>query len=413
MSARQVPFRVAMGQAPSPPPSPRGERGLVEQDAQVLRSLFPRGEGQGEGVLSRLDRKRIGAWLLVALCILASDLSGRRVLAGGFAGLGEDASGFAEVVPGRPIAFPADLGAHPAHRIEWWYVTANLADASGTPYGVQWTLFRQALAPPPERAGWANQQVWMGHAAVTRAGSHRFAEKLARGGIGQAGVTAQPFKAWIDDWSFASAKDAGGLASTTLSAKGAAFAYALHLKSDRAPVLQGDRGYSRKSERGQASYYYSQPFFAVTGTLTLDGRTIDVTGQAWMDREWSSQPLASDQKGWDWFSLHLPDGDKLMLFQLRSDTGEPFRSGSWIGADGSATALASGDIVLAPGDMQDVAGRRLPVTWRVEVRSRGLAIETAPLNPESWMGTVFPYWEGPIRYRGSHAGVGYLEMTGY
>ena len=42
-----------------------------------------------------------------------------------------------------------------------------------------------------------------------------------------------------------------------------------------------------------------------------------------------------------------------------------------------------------------------------------LAIECTPLNPRSWMGTTFPYWEGPIRFAGSHTGVGYLEMTGY
>ena len=349
------------------------------------------------------------AWALGAL---AAALLGGRVSAGGFAGLGEDAAGFAEVVPGRAITFPADLGAHPDYRIEWWYVTANLADASGTPYGVQWTLFRQALAPGPQRDGWENQQIWMGHAAVTSAGAHRFAEKLARGGIGQAGVTAAPFAAWIDEWSFAAAENANGLAATTLSAKGADFGYTLRLTSDRAPVLQGEQGYSLKSERGQASYYYSQPFFTVAGTLTLDGREIAVTGQAWMDREWSSQPLAADQKGWDWFSLHLPAGEKLMLFQLHGDTDAPFRSGSWIAADGAVTPLKGGDIVLTPGGWRRVGGRRVPFHWTVEVGSRGLRIETETLNPDSWMATTFSYWEGPIRFRGTHAGVGYLEMTG-
>jgi len=47
------------------------------------------------------------------------------------------------------------------------------------------------------------------------------------------------------------------------------------------------------------------------------------------------------------------------------------------------------------------------------VKSRGLEIETAPLNAESWMATSFSYWEGPISFRGSHEGEGYLEMTGY
>lgn len=348
---------------------------------------------------------------LLVLALVAAVAS--RTLAGGFAGLGDEAAGFAEVVPGRVLRFPADHGAHPNFRIEWWYLTANLADAAGTAYGVQWTLFRQALAPGPAREGFANQQVWMGHAAVTSAGGHRFAETLARGGVGQAGVTAQPFHAWIDDWSFASTAGDGAPGAATLSAAGAGFSYKLRLNTERAPVLQGEQGYSRKSERGQASYYYSQPFFAVEGTLTLDGRAVAVTGSAWMDREWSSQPLAADQKGWDWFSLHLPGGEKLMLFQLRGAGGDAFRAGSWIAADGRVTTLAGDDIALAPRATAAVAGRTLPIAWTVTVKSRALAIETAPLNPQSWMGTTFPYWEGPVRFSGSHAGVGYLEMTGY
>src|SRR5271167_4626823 len=108
-------------------------------------------------------------------------------LAQGFAGLGKDAEGFAAVVPGKIFAFPADHGPHPDYRIEWWYVTANLEDSTGAAYGAQWTLFRQALRPGPQQEGWASQQIWMGHVAVTSAGTHRFGEAFARGGVGQAG----------------------------------------------------------------------------------------------------------------------------------------------------------------------------------------------------------------------------------
>ena len=331
----------------------------------------------------------------------------------GFAGLGEDAAGFGTVRPGRRFTFPADHGVHPDYRIEWWYVTANLEDEGGNRYGVQWTLFRQALAPGAERAGWASQQVWMGHAAVTSAGAHRFAETVGRGGIGQAGARAAPFEAWIDDWSFKSTDPDRELAAATLTASGADFGYALRLAAARPFVLQGDGGYSVKSDQGQASYYYSQPFFAARGAVTIDGREIAVTGRAWMDREWSSQPLAPEQRGWDWFSLHLPQGRKLMLFQLRSDAERPFSSGSWIDPDGRVTALAREDISLSPLGDVPVAGRRVPVRWRVIVKSRHLDIETEPLNAQSWMGTAFAYWEGPVRFTGTHAGVGYLEMTGY
>jgi len=44
---------------------------------------------------------------------------------------------------------------------------------------------------------------------------------------------------------------------------GAQFRYQLTLSADMPPVLEGDKGYSRKSEDGRASYYFSQPFYTV------------------------------------------------------------------------------------------------------------------------------------------------------
>src|ERR1700751_4949897 len=75
----------------------------------------------------------------------------------GFAGLGSSADGYDKVTPGKTFSFPADHGPHPGYRIEWWYVTANLFDASGVGYGAQWTLFRQAIAPGGNSEGWVNQ----------------------------------------------------------------------------------------------------------------------------------------------------------------------------------------------------------------------------------------------------------------
>ncbi|MDB5578279.1 MAG: iron transporter permease, partial [Bradyrhizobium sp.] len=310
---------------------------------------------------------------------------------------------------------PADHGPHPEFRIEWWYVTANLRDASGAAYGAQWTLFRQATRPGAQQQGWANQQIWMGHAAVTSAETHRYAEAFARGGVGQAGVEAKPFLAWIDAWDMRGGdamRDAMP-APLDLKASGADFSYALRLEADRPLVLQGDAGYSRKSERGQASYYYSQPFFKASGRISIGDQPVEVTGLAWMDREWSSQPLGPDQTGWDWFSLHLNSGEKLMLYRLRQKDGRNDLMGNWIAADGSSVEIASADNSITPIVVTDVAGRKAPTGWRVVIPARGFAIETTALNPKSWMGTSFPYWEGPIHFTGSHAGLGYLEMTGY
>ena len=359
----------------------------------------------GSGPITR--RGLLGSALLAGL--------GSSALAQGFAGLGESADGFATVVPGRTFAFPADHGPHPEFRIEWWYVTANLADARGVAYGAQWTLFRQAMAPGPPREGWASQQIWMGHAAVTRADTHRVSQSFARGGVGQAGAEAKPFRAWIDAWQMRGLDglDDTNLAPLELSASGADFSYALRLDADRPLVLQGDGGYSRKSLREQASYYYSQPHYTAKGSITIDDKPVEVTGLAWLDREWSSQPLASDQSGWDWLSLHFDAGNKLMLYRMRQADGQHYSSGKWIARDGSNEQLASADIAMTPVSFTEIEGRKIPTTWRIAVPRLALSIECTPLNARSWMGTSFPYWEGPIRFAGSHAGVGYLEMTGY
>jgi predicted secreted hydrolase len=347
--------------------------------------------------------------------LLAATVGLPRAAAQGFAGLGSDAGGFAPVLPGRQLVFPGDHGAHPDFRIEWWYLTANLTDAAGKAYGAQWTLFRQAITPGPPAEGWADPQIWMAHAAVTSADTHRFAEKFSRGGVGVAGVSAAPFRAFIDNWAIGGgdAMTAATLSPLDVTATAAGFGYALRLSAERPLVLQGDRGYSRKSERGQASYYYSQPWFTASGTLTLDGTPIAVSGRAWMDREWSSQPLASDQTGWDWFSLQLSFSERVMLFRLRQRDGTSYFAGNWIDADGGSTPLPPEAIALEPLGFTAIGDRKLPTRWRVRVISHDIAIETAPLNSRSWMATSFPYWEGPITFDGNRSGVGYLEMTGY
>jgi len=340
--------------------------------------------------------------LLVALLLASS------AQAQGFAGLGTDVEGFAVPQRGTPLTFPQDHGPHPDYRIEWWYLTANLTAADGTPYGIQWTLFRTARAPG-EAEGWASPQLWMAHAALTSADTHLVAERLARGGTGQAGVTAAPFAAWIDEWHMTGPDPA----TVTLHAGTADWSYDLALTAEGPYIFHGDTGYSVKSAEGQASYYYSQPFYAVSGTLHLGDQAIPVTGNAWLDREWSSQPLSETQTGWDWFSLSFTTGEKLMGFLLRDTAGATYTSATWIAPDGTTTAYPDGAFMAEPLTLHDTPGPTLPVEWRVTLPDRALDVTVTALNPDAWMTVSIPYWEGPVTITGTHDGRGYLEMTGY
>lgn len=325
----------------------------------------------------------------------------------GFAGLGSSVEGFDIPQPGYRFDFPADHGPHPSFRIEWWYLTANLTGEDGREYGIQWTLFRSALRPF-DQPGWQSPQLWMGHAGLTTPDTHFFAERLARGGIGQAGVTAAPFEAWIDEWHMRG----DTIDALSLRANGDDFGYDLTLTADGPLVFHGDNGYSVKSAEGQASYYYSQPGYRVSGMLHLPDRKVTVSGEGWLDREWSSQPLAADQSGWDWFSLTFDTGDKLMAFRLRGGRGD-YTSATWITPDGSSRSLPDGSVSFTPLQTSRVAARNVPTEWQVTIPVEDLDIRVEAQNAQAWMGTRFEYWEGPVTVSGSHAGRGYLEMTGY
>jgi predicted secreted hydrolase len=344
---------------------------------------------------------------LIWLCIISA------AFGQGFAGLDEKVNGFSVPIAGKPLVFPDDHGPHADYRIEWWYVTANLHGANGADYGVQWTLFRTSLAPT-SGSGWSTPQLWMGHAAFTSATQHFVAERLARGGIGQSGVTIAPFSAWIDNWQLAgiATPDTDAIENLDMTASGQDFSYALKLNAKRPVIPQGQEGYSVKSAQGQASYYYSQPFYNVAGTLNLPSGAVQVTGKAWLDHEWSSQPLAKDQTGWDWFSLHFDSGEKLMGFRLR-DAGAGFTSATWISADGKPEAQNPGALKVTPLQTKTVLGHVLPMRWHVELPAHGIDVTTTALNPNAWMTTQIPYWEGPVRFIGSQKGEGYVEMTGY
>lgn len=345
--------------------------------------------------------------------LLAAPLALGPLNAQGFAGLGTAADGFAVPMPNPTFSFPDDHGPHPDYRIEWWYLTATLQGADGTDYGIQWTLFRSALAPQTS-TDWTAPQIFMGHAGLTTPDAHYSAERLGRGGIGQAGVTPAPFRAHIDDWQMTStATEGDAFDALTLTARGADFAYDLALQANGPLIFHGADGFSVKSADGQASYYYSQPFYEVSGTLTLPDGPVEVTGDAWLDREWSTQPLSEDQSGWDWFSLQLSDGARLMAFALRDASDQPFTSATYIAPDGTTQAYGDGAITLTPLTTTDVGGRNIPTEWRLQFPEYDIDITTSPLNPQSWMDTSFPYWEGPITFTGTHTGRGYLEMTGY
>lgn len=326
----------------------------------------------------------------------------------------------------RPLVFPADFGAHPDTRTEWWYVTGTLAQGDRR-YGFQITFFRSRTGLAAAHASrFAAHQLVFAHAAVTDLAQRRLRhdQRIAREGFGIAQARPGDTGLVLRDWQLMrEGSPEHSVYRAQAASESAAFAFDLALSATQPILLQGDAGYSRKGPRPEeASHYYSEPQLAVSGRLTLDGRALPVTGRAWLDHEWSDTLLDPEAVGWDWIGMNLDDGGALTAFRLRrADGGSVWAGGSWR-APGAASArnFTPSEVHFTPRRVWTSPASRAayPVEWSVDTPAGRYAVKALLDNQEldSRASTGSVYWEGLselLDERGQRVGRGYLEMTGY
>jgi predicted secreted hydrolase len=335
---------------------------------------------------------------------------------------------WARVTAPRKWTFPRDFGAHPEYRTEWWYFTGNLKDLQGKPYGYQLTFFRQGIRPqlPPSPNAWDIRDIYLAHFALTDVAGNQFraADRLSRAGPGLAGASPEGMKIWLLTWS---ARMEGSV--IRLEAQDSEMELGLRLIPRKPAVIHGPNGFSRKGPApGQASYYVSLTDLETHGKVRFprSNSAVEVQGVSWFDQEFGSNQLTADQKGWDWFSLHLSDGRDLMIYLLRLKDGsiEPASSGTLVAADGSARHLKLSDFSLTVLDRWTSPRSKgeYPSRWRIRIPSAGIDLTVTPLLADQELqteaSTGITYWEGAVAAEGRPGAVrvtgeGYAELTGY
>lgn len=338
----------------------------------------------------------------------------------------------------KPIEFPRDHGAHPESAIEWWYVTGFLSDqakwgsASSTPsFGFQVTFFR-ARVPSTQsmQSAFAPKQLLFAHAAITDLAGQRLLhdQRIARL-AGKAEVDLGRFSIedtllQLGDWSLS--RQAPSYQARVATAQ---FELDLQLEPTQAVLLQGDQGWSRKSQDpSHASQYYSLPQLKAQASLHTKRGKQQLQGLAWLDHEWSNALLAPDAVGWDWIGMNLSDGAALTAFQLRDRNGKAvWAGGSFRSAQGALSVFRAHEVQFQPARWwkSPHSGARYPVAWSLRLSAAGLSpkyhelqvatlLDDQELDSRRSTGTI--YWEGLCQLLNSEQqaiGLGYLEMTGY
>jgi predicted secreted hydrolase len=337
---------------------------------------------------------------------------------------------FQSATVGYRYIFPRDHGSHPSYQTEWWYYTGHLHTKSGRSFGFELTFFRRGVQPEDIKtlpSKWSLQHIYLAHFAVTdiTGKQFHFSEKLSREGLGKAGADESRLRVWIDKWSVEAEPNATGV--HTLVARDETHALALKLEPAKPPVAHGAAGISRKGKDvSQASHYYSFTRLATTGSLTIDGEQFEVSGTSWMDHEFGSSELGTDQVGWDWFSIQLEDKTDLMLYRMRLKDGSTdlASSGTAVSADGRTQHLEVSDFqITSTGTWTSMESKATyPSGWQLRFPSLDLVLEVTPLLADQELrtsrSTKVSYWEGAVAVTGTKQGRpvkgrGYVELTGY
>ncbi len=327
---------------------------------------------------------------------------------------------FREVTPDYRVAIPDDFYCKKDYRVQWWYFTGHLSDGKDGEFGYELTFFVVNVQKRPFASRFGVNRVYVSHFAITdvRRRAFSFRDEADVGVYGYAGADEARLNVWVGN-----SRLTGTDKEMRLEASDSDKSIDLRLFPVKPVVLNGERGYSRKSEESPliASVYFSYTNILTRGRVKIGDTVYEVTGKSWFDREISTRGLSERQAGWDWFAIQLDDGREIMLYLLRNRDGSFDRhsSGTFVYPDGTYRTLSRDDfsVSVLSHYRSRATGARYPARWTISIPSEHVAVKIVPLLEDQEVvareTTGNYYWEGACLVEGSAKGRAYVEMTGY
>ena len=320
----------------------------------------------------------------------------------------------------RELRLPDDDSAHDAP-IEWWYYNGHLESATGSEYSFHYVVFQT-------QSDTAATQFEFGQAGITDVdrGSHTY---LSSDGFGDSYVEDADDASSLLNLNLGNfALEVGLDGGHSLLATDAEGSNSVRLRIGRPRDVMLHEGIGWMDWPFGWTYYYSYPRMAAEGVLTLDGNEVDVTGEVWFDHQWGDFFVVGKPAGWQWFALHLDNGDSLMVSEVRGADGDV------IAVDGTLLSAETGHRVL---DSQNdgisleitdrwtspATGGDYPAGWRLRIDSIGLDVLLSPTVKDQevpampYGNKAGAYWEGRVDVYDSSSrdlvGVAFAELSGY
>ena len=319
-----------------------------------------------------------------------------------------------------PLWLPADDAPHNAP-IEWWYYNGHLKNDQGDEFSFHYVVF-SAFSQTTNRS---LQYAQMGISDI-QMGEHRNHRSNSISSSQQNNAINSEHLLDIDLGNFQLKIDSNGNHSLSSSDQTQHQQLELTLQQSQNVMLHEDIGWMQWPFGW--TYYYSYPRMKAEGTLTFDGIKANVTGEVWFDHQWGDFFVVGKPAGWQWFAMHLDNGDSIMVSEVRGADGEV------IAIDGTLTRL-DGTQRIFEAENDNIQIQQLdqwisphtngiyPSKWRIVLEEEKLDMIIQPVIADQEIPAMplgnkaAAYWEGRADIFDSNSnqiiGRAYVELSGY
>lgn len=330
---------------------------------------------------------------------------------------GQDWKSYPYQPEGKVIEFPVDEGVHSELPVDWWYLSMHLqGKTTGEYYTIMLTYFHRVIW------GFDGFRIFN----VTNETQNIFYTETLP--VKYDLITEDSLNIIANviggpDETFVNQTNPDGTMKPFMyevSAKQDSASIDLLFDSKKRPLIYGDSGFFYQGEQGNYTYYYALTGLDVTGSITFNGLTEEVTGIAWLDRQYGNF-APSEGEGYEWFSAHLSNGVDIGFYNIFSvdnliPSNPDFTQCNIYYDDNRDTVIYDFTLTRMDYAYASDTGKCYSQQWHLLADDIDIIVTTIDSTREVYI--PFQFYEGATTITGTVAGeqvtgIGFAELLHY
>lgn len=231
-----------------------------------------------------------------------------------YVGMAQDWKTYPLAPAGSLVVFPQDEGRHSNEPIEWWYVSGHLrGETTGSDYSFMVSYFHY---PAYIFDGFRILNISNDDNEYFYSDTQAVNYNICS--TDSLNLEVNVFGSGTEIFKNITAQDGNALPfEYELSTNPGPASLSLTLDAIKPPLILADSGYLYQGSNAY-TYYYSLPKVLTEGSIQADGITENVSGTAWIDRQYGTFNPSTGQE-YEWFCVQLSNGIELNINNIFSD----------------------------------------------------------------------------------------------